>query len=351
MFVLKTEKGKRTKMLSGTATNLLRAMEILHENSARLVDQHVSCHGYDLVPTTTTTTTTAKPRAGLRGGEARPHVIALCGSSDTEDSASASGSDSDQSEDEQPPPRMAHRRSHRAEAVKTRRPRVDASVASDVRTGPHHAWGPLPLPLPQRPAAVQNAPPGWGGIVSAPAPAPVPAPVPAPAPAARPPPPPPVAMMPSPSRTMPVPLPGQKTYAALLVLNLIGTGKKHMLAQVVPTTQFLQQTATVEANLRPMSFVNGSNPSPYHIQMRANGNYHTNYRAFVRRVTLGDETYDMTSFGNDLGPLFRNGGAGSTMPKFEIDINLAANIISVMPPPPPRPASVASTASSGDIAD
>ncbi|KAJ4324859.1 hypothetical protein N0V84_003695, partial [Fusarium piperis] len=128
MFVLKTEKGKRTKILSGTSTHFSRAMEILHENSARLVDQHVSCHGYDLVPTTTTTT---KPRAGLRGGEVRPEVIALCGSSDTEDSGSGSGSDSDQSEDEQPPPRMAHRRSHRAEAVKNRRSRLDASVASD----------------------------------------------------------------------------------------------------------------------------------------------------------------------------------------------------------------------------
>ncbi|KAJ4202893.1 hypothetical protein NW767_005650, partial [Fusarium falciforme] len=161
LFVLKTEKGKRTKILSGTATHPSRAMEILHENSARLVDQHVSCHGYDLAPTTTT-----KPRAGLRGGEVRPEVIALCGSSDTEDSGS--GSDSDLSEDEQPPPRMAHRRSHRAEAVKTRRSRLDASVASDVRTGPHPAWGPMPLPLPQRPAVVQNPPPGWNNPVPAP---------------------------------------------------------------------------------------------------------------------------------------------------------------------------------------
>ncbi|RSL40569.1 hypothetical protein CEP53_013273 [Fusarium sp. AF-6] len=147
MFVLKTEKGKRTKILSGTATQLSRAMEILHENSARLVDQHVTCHGYDLAPTTT-----VKSRAGLRGGEVRPEVIALCGSSDTEGSGSGSGSgsDSDLSEDEQPPPRMAHhRRSHRAEAVKTRRSRLDASVVSDVRTGPHPAWGPVPLsPLP-----------------------------------------------------------------------------------------------------------------------------------------------------------------------------------------------------------
>ncbi|RSM00494.1 hypothetical protein CEP52_009054, partial [Fusarium oligoseptatum] len=64
IFVLKTDKGKRTKILSGTATHLSRAMEILHENSARLVDQHVTCHGYDLAPTTT-----VKSRAGLRGGE------------------------------------------------------------------------------------------------------------------------------------------------------------------------------------------------------------------------------------------------------------------------------------------
>ncbi|KAJ4309999.1 hypothetical protein N0V84_011199, partial [Fusarium piperis] len=140
------------------------------------------------------------------------------------------------------------------------------------------------------------------------------------------------------------------THAALLILNLIGTGKKNMLAQVVPTAQFLQQTATGEASLRPMSFVNGPNANPYPFPMRGNTNYHTNYRATVRRVTLGDETYDMTSFGNDLGPLFRN-GASSAMPKFEIDINAMGNVISVMPPPPPRPASVASTASSGDIID
>ncbi|KAJ4192213.1 hypothetical protein NW755_004342 [Fusarium falciforme] len=337
LFVLKTEKGKRTKILSGTATHPSRAMEILHENSARLVDQHVSCHGYDLAPTTTT-----KPRAGLRGGEVRPEVIALCGSSDTEDSGS--GSDSDLSEDEQPPPRMAHRRSHRAEAVKTRRSRLDASVASDVRTGPHPAWGPMPLPLPQRPAVVQNPPPGWNNPV--PAPIHLPAPVPAPAPAARPPPPP-VAVMPPPPRAMPIPLPGQKTHAALLVLHLIGTGKKNMVAQVVPTAQFLQQTATGEATLRPMSFINASSPTPYPPPMRGN----TNYRAMVRRVTLGDETYDMASFGNDLGALFRNGGASSTMPKFEIDINVVGNFFPAMPPPPPRPASVASSASSGDIVD
>ncbi|KAI8715510.1 hypothetical protein NCS52_01058900 [Fusarium sp. LHS14.1] len=285
LFVLKTEKGKRTKILSGTATHPSRAMEILLENSARLVDQHVACHGYDLVPTTTTTT---KPRAGLRGGEVRPEVIALCGSSDTEDSGS--GSESEMSEDEQPPPRMVHRRSHKAEAVKTRRSRIDASVVSDVRTGPHPAWGPMPLPLPQRPAV---------------------------------------------------------THAALLVLHLIGTGKKNMVAQVVPTAQFLQQTATGEATLRPMSFINASSPNPYPPPMRGN----TNYRATVRRVTLGDETYDMTSFGNDLGALFRNGGASSTMPKFEIDINVAGNFFPVMPPPPPRPASVASSASNSDIAD
>ncbi|KAL2680847.1 hypothetical protein Neosp_008450 [[Neocosmospora] mangrovei] len=259
LFVLKTEKGKRTKILSGTANHPSRAMEILLENSARLVDQHVTCHGYDLAPTTITT----KPRAGLRGGEVRPEVIALCGSSDTEDSGS--GSESEMSEDEQPPPRMVHRRSHRPEAVKTRRSRIDASVVSDARTGPHPAWGPMPLPLPQRPAVVQNPPPGWGGPV-------------------------------------PAPRSSSSTPRAL-----------------TPT-------------LPPMR-----------------GN--TNYRATVRRVTLGDETYDMTSFGNDLGALFRNGGASSTMPKFEIDINVAGNFFPVMPPPPPRPASVASSASNSDIAD
>lgn len=319
-------------------------MEILHENSARLVDQHVTCHGYDLAPTTTT-----KPRAGLRGGEVRPEVIALCGSSDTEDSGS--GSESEMSEDEQPPPRMVRRRSHRAEAVKTRRSRIDASVVSDVRTGPHPAWGPMPLPLPQSSAVVQNPPAGWGGPVPAPVhiptTAPVPAPVPTPASAARPPPPPVSVMPPPPPRTMPIPLPGQKTHAALLVLHLIGTGKKNMVAQVVPTAQFLQQTATGEATLRPMSFINASSPNPYPAPMRGN----TNYRATVRRVTLGDETYDMTLFGNDLGALFRNGGASSTMPKFEIDINVAGNFFPVMPPPPPRPASVASSASNSDIAD
>ncbi|KAI8710299.1 hypothetical protein NCS52_01587600 [Fusarium sp. LHS14.1] len=335
LFVLKTEKGKRIKILSGTATHPSRAMDILLENSARLVDQHVTCHGYDLAPTTTTT----KPRAGLRGGEVRPEVIALCGSSDTEDSGS--GSESEMSEDEQPPPRMVHRRSHRAEAVKTRRSRIDASVVSDVRTGPHPAWGPMPLPLPQRPAVVQNPPPGCGGPVLAPAP------VPAPAPAARPLFRPVSVMPPPPPRTMPFPLPGQKTHPALLFLHLIGTGKKNMAVPVVPTAQFLQQTAMGEATLRPMSFINASSPNPCPAPVRGN----TNYRATVRRVTLGDETYDMTLFGNDLGALFRDGGASSTIPKFEIDINVAGNFFPVMAPPPPRPASVASSASNSDIAD
>ncbi|RSL40249.1 hypothetical protein CEP54_016161 [Fusarium duplospermum] len=118
---------------------------------------------------------------------------------------------------------------------------------------------------------------------------------------------------------MPLP-PGQETHAALLFLHLIGTGKKNMVAEVVPTSQFLQQTATGEATL-------------------------------LRRVTLGNDTYDMTSFGNDLGPLFHNGGASSTMPKFEIDISVAGNFFPTMPPPPPRPASVTFSTSSGDIAD
>ncbi|EGU80375.1 hypothetical protein FOXB_09123 [Fusarium oxysporum f. sp. conglutinans Fo5176] len=49
-FVLKTEGGKRTKYLEEKAPRPERALELLHEASARLVDQYVTCHGYDLPP-------------------------------------------------------------------------------------------------------------------------------------------------------------------------------------------------------------------------------------------------------------------------------------------------------------
>ncbi|KAF4992871.1 hypothetical protein FDECE_13601, partial [Fusarium decemcellulare] len=149
-FVLKTEDGKRSKVLTSTASHLVGAIEILHENSARAVHQHVTCHGYDLPPSLST-----KSRSGLRRGEVGPEVIALCSSSDTE----ASASDSDDSVDETTT-RVSHRRSHRHEAVNERRPRPSVQRANDQAAERRHpTWGPIP----QRPAVIQNPspPPGW----------------------------------------------------------------------------------------------------------------------------------------------------------------------------------------------
>ncbi|KAF4471643.1 hypothetical protein FALBO_1422 [Fusarium albosuccineum] len=333
-FVLKTEDGKRSKVLTSTASHLVGAIEILHENSARAVHQHITCHSYDLPPSTST-----KSRSGLRGGEVRPEVIALCSSSDTE----ASASDSDDSVDETTT-RVSHRRSHRHEAVNGRRPRPSVQRANDQaaeRRPP--TWGPIP----QRPAVIQNPspPPGWNP------PMPVPAPVPAPVQSIRPPPgvglppgvslppgvAPPAGAVPPPARAVPLPPPGQKTHAALLNINWPGNGKKNMLVQVAPSIQFLQHIATNEAVLHPSSFASPSNPMPYPPVIRNN----TSYRATVRRVTLGEETYEMTAFGNDLTALFRSTPA---IPKFDIDI-ITSNIYFPVVPPP-RPTSAASTASS-----
>ncbi|KAK2928571.1 hypothetical protein FoTM2_011433 [Fusarium oxysporum f. sp. vasinfectum] len=124
-FVLKTEGGKRTKYLEEKAPRPERALELLHEASARLVDQYVTCHGYDLPPGAT------KSSSGMRGGSVKPDVIA-CSSSDSE----AFASDSD---DSALPPRRSHRRSHRSgraagEAANTRPDRAEAD--SGIRPGP-----------------------------------------------------------------------------------------------------------------------------------------------------------------------------------------------------------------------
>ncbi|KAM5345456.1 hypothetical protein ACJ41O_011318 [Fusarium nematophilum] len=333
--VLKTEGGKRTRISSGTASDPVRAMEILHENSARIVDQFVACHGYDLPPSTGTGVgANMKPRTGLRGGDARPGVIALCGSSDSE----ASASDSDDSVDSTV--RRIARRGHRsggggrmtAEAVNVRRPRsdaVDVDVVESVERRPS-TWGHA---LPQRPVVSHNPPPGWNPPPQGPVPAARPQ-----AAAA-------TVVPPPPGRPVPVPPPGQRAHAALLNINWAGNGKKNMLVQTVPTVQFLQQIAISEAQMRPLSFATNETQSPYPPAIRSN----TNYRATVRRVTLGDDTYEMTAFGNDLSALFRS---TSAIPKFDIDIT-TTSIYPVFHPvvPPPRPVSAASSTSSRDIAD
>ncbi|KAF4457631.1 hypothetical protein F53441_449 [Fusarium austroafricanum] len=341
-FVLKTDGGKRTKILENKASRPERALELLHEASARMVDQYVTCHGYDLPPGAT-----SKPSTGMRGGLVKPDVIA-CGSSDSE----AFASDSD---DSVLPPRRSQRRSHRSgrgasEPTNTRTDRVQVHSGSDSdeptsrrRTPP---WGmslPRPAGMPTRSISPTPQWGQWGHPM--PAPGPVPAPVPAPIPGVRPSmvPPPPSRAIAIPTHTM-----GGKTYPARLNINWPGNGKRNMLVNVSPTVSCLQSVAANEANMRPSGFTAASSPPYLSIPGRPySGN--APLRAIVRRVTLGeDDTYEMTAFGNDLTALFRS---TSSIPKFEIEL-IATNIIPAFPPmPPPRPASVASSRSSVDIAD
>ncbi|KAF9767996.1 hypothetical protein IL306_014777 [Fusarium sp. DS 682] len=333
ILLLKTEGGKRTKVLENKASKPERALEMLHEASARVVDQYVACHGYDLPPGAM-----SKDSSGMRGGSVKPDVIA-CGSSDSE----AFASDSD---DSVLPPRRSHRRSYRngrgtGEANNTRQDRVDANSGSESdeptsrRT---HPWG-MPLP---RPAGMpsHNPPPppqAWGHLMPAPVPAPIPGIGTGPS-----------MVPPPPGRNISIPPMIGKSYPARLNITWPGNGKRNMLVNVSPTVHYLQQVAVTEANIRPTGFVNPSS-APYLPLPGRSNNGNVPLRAIVRRVTLGeDDTYEIAAFGNDLSALFRS---TSSIPKFEIEI-VNANIVPVFPPmPPPRPASAASSRSSVDIAD
>ncbi|KAF5545022.1 hypothetical protein FMEXI_6280 [Fusarium mexicanum] len=342
-FVLKTEGGKRTKYLEEKAPRLERALELLHEASARLVDQYVTCHGYDLPPGAT------KSSSGMRGGSVKPDVIA-CSSSDSE----AFASDSD---DSALPPRRSHRRSHRSgrvggEAASTRPDRVEADSGSESdeptsRRAPFWVSPPRPAGMPSHGHPPPPQPWGYSIPMQAPAQAqaPAPAPVTAPIPGIRPGP---SMVPPPPGRNIPIPPMVGKSYPARLNITWAGNGKRNMLVNVSPTVHYLQQVAVNEANMRPTGFANSSS-APYLPLPNRSSNGHAVLRAMVRRVTLDeDETYEIAAFGNDLSALFRS---TSSIPKFEIEI-INANVVPMFPPmPPPRPASVASSRSSLEIAD
>ncbi|EXA38848.1 hypothetical protein FOVG_10629 [Fusarium oxysporum f. sp. pisi HDV247] len=340
-FVLKTEGGKRTKYLEEKAPRPERALELLHEASARLVDQYVTCHGYDLPPGAT------KSSSGMRGGSVKPDVIA-CSSSDSE----AFASDSD---DSALPPRRSHRRSHRSgraagEAANTRPDRAEADSGSDS-DGPTSRRAPFWGGSPPRPAGMPShghppPPQPWGYSMPIQAQASAPAPAPAPIPGIRPGP---SMVPPPPGRSISIPPMVGKSYPARLNITWPGNGKRNMLVNVSPTVHYLQQVAVNEANMRPTGFVNSSS-APYLPLPNRSSNGHALLRAMVRRVTLNeDDTYEIAAFGNDLSALFRS---TSSIPKFEIEI-INAHIVPIFPPmpPPPRPASVASSRSSVEIAD
>ncbi|KAH7182787.1 uncharacterized protein B0J16DRAFT_153557 [Fusarium flagelliforme] len=330
-FVLKTEGGKRTKILENKAPRPERAVELLHEASARMVDQYVTCHGYDLPPGTT-----SKTKTGMRGGLVKPDVIA-CGSSDSE----AFVSDSD---DSVLPPRRAHRRGRRSgreagEATSSRLDRTETQCASDSDETPQRRSTPWGMTIPQRPIVhTQNHTQAWGHPMPPLGPAPMPAPIPSSRPVQGIVPPPPGRYV----STLPHPAAG-KTYPARLNINWPGNGKRNMLVNASPTLQCLQQVAVNEAVMRPLTFFN---PSCHPLSGGRGNNIIPPFRAVVRRVTLGeDDTYEMTAFGNDLSALFRS---ASSIPKFEIEL-ITANPSTFPPMPPPRPASAASSRSS--IAD
>ncbi|KAK2672164.1 hypothetical protein RAB80_012243 [Fusarium oxysporum f. sp. vasinfectum] len=301
-FVLKTEGGKRTKYLEEKAPRPERALELLHEASARLVDQYVTCHGYDLPPGATKSSS-VKPL---------PRTLTILHFL----------------------PVAPHRRSHRSgraagEAANTRPDRAEADSGSDS-DGPTSRRAPFWGGSPPRPAGMPShghpRPPQPWGI--RPGPSMVP---------------------PPPGRSISIPPMVGKSYPARLNITWPGNGKRNMLVNVSPTVHYLQQVAVNEANMRPTGFVNSSS-APYLPLPNRSSNGHALLRAMVRRVTLDeDDTYEIAAFGNDLSALFRS---TSSIPKFEIEI-INANIVPIFPPmpPPPRPASVASSRSSVEIAD
>lgn len=295
-----------------------------------MVDQYVTFHGYDLPPSTT-----SKTASGLRGDSVKPDVIA-CGSSDSE----AFASDSD---DSVLPPRRSHRRGHRSgrgagETASTRIDRTEILSASDSDEPTHRRTPPWGMSVPQRPGMhTQNHAQAWGHPPPPLGSAPIPTSIPGGriVPGNVPPPP--------PGRSIAIPPhpPVGKTYPARLAINWPGNGKRNMLVNVSPTRLCLQQVAVTEAVTRPLTF----SATAYHPVPGGRGNNGTPpSSASVRRVTLGeDDTYEMTTFGNDLTALFRS---TSSIPKFEIELITFSNF---PPMPPPRPASAASSHSS--IAD
>ncbi|CAM1502910.1 Fc.00g076860.m01.CDS01 [Cosmosporella sp. VM-42] len=301
VHVLKTEDNKRTALLSATSDNndLQQALELLHDKSARAVDQYVLVNGFALPPNITTHSggeDGRRPADDPENALEHSEVIALCGSSSEEDA-----SDSDDSLVDFP------RRMRRValKAVNVRRSRSDDAGET---TGPmlvnsrlpHRRPGSLGCPPvaglaypPPPPGPLP--PPGWYGRINA-----------------RPPPPPVGGAPPPLPPRMPIKPPQKPTLTPVrLNITWLGHGEKKLLVQCTPTEQTLCQRALMEVRLRALQFPNlaPEDASPARL---------CNLRALLLRVRLGEEAYELSSFGDDLSKLC--GGAAGVIPAFDVEV-------------------------------
>lgn len=269
-------------------------------------------------------------RPHLRGGDARatkPSDVSVCGTSDSEVSDS-SDSDNDDAHRVQP------RSGRLAGPLNKRRSRLDAPCNSDTDLGHSRrrsaavgqpqtqtqSQRPVKVNIPQ-PAARHSALPTWNMPLGNPPPIPIQL---GPQPAR--PPPPPVCRIPPPP--LPQPMPPQNTMPALVNITWPGRGFRNMVVHTAPSIQSLQQMAANEAHKWPMGF-----KGPQQLPPASRPN---NYQGRVRRVTLGEDTYDVSGFGDDLSTLFRS---SHSIPKFDIDIVPYPDMFHVIPSPRSAPAS------------
>ncbi|KAK7425012.1 hypothetical protein QQZ08_008408 [Neonectria magnoliae] len=326
--LIKTETGEQSQVFSEQASDLHNALRLLHAKSAQATHQHISTIGFGRPPA---------PVKTVRGGVASTpsDVLALCSSSSSEDE-DEDALDSDDSLRNRRGRGRGQRRSRfvAGEAVSSRRcsgsDNDDANdngndedndndddgsnsdsdgpepvvVRSPRRRFPPGGWH-SPTPAPSHPPPPRGPLPGWGPPVGSRSAARVP------------PPPGPVMMVPprpmmTPANLGPKP---PRPVPALLNITWAGRGRKNMLVQVAPSEQALRQMALTEARLRPAGFSDPAQPGVPPPPFTPTDSL--SLRAVLRRVTLGGEVYEVTSFGHDLSSLFRG---ASGIPKFDIEV-------------------------------
>ncbi|KPM36252.1 hypothetical protein AK830_g10318 [Neonectria ditissima] len=332
--LIKTEAGRQSHVFSEKAGDSHNALRLLHAKSALATHQHISTIGFGHPPAAAKT---------VRGGvaSAPSDVVALCSSSsegedEDEDEAAPDSDDSLRNRRGRGRGREHEQRRSRfvaGEAVSGRRmrrcsgsddanekhsdndddddgsnsdsDRPEPVVMQSPRRFPPVGWR-SPGPAPSHPPP-RGPLPGWVGARSPPL-ARVPPP---PGPVMMPPPPPPRNMMP-PANVGPKP---PRLVPALLNISWAGRGRKNMLVQVAPSEQALRQMALTEARLRPAGFIDPAQPGVPPPPFAPTDSL--SLRAVLRRVTLGGEVYEVSSFGHDLSALFRG---ASGVPRFDIEV-------------------------------
>lgn len=285
LHVVKNDRGKRTCLLSETGDTLQRAFELLHEKSARAVDQYVAANGFALPPTY------RDARLPMNSDSVtspldQSEVIALCGSS-------SSGEDFSDSEDslDDFSPRLENRRLRRLsrQAAKRSRdieqPRPTGYFESrmpSTRTGYPSS---LVSGSPERSQPRPLVPLGWGGRPLVPPPPP-PGPVHFGIPHLTVPP----RLNPPPAKLMPV----------LLNINWLGHGSRKLLVSCVPTKQVIASVSLMHLRHQPRQFQNVTPGDALPAQLR-------NLRAVVQRVVVRGEPYEVSTFGDDFAGLFSDG--------------------------------------------